>query len=697
MSNLEWNKKMKYIAGSVGAAALAVTSCFAGAGIEKKVEPGRTYLAGEDETATDTDAQTVINADDLADELADSVHMEEKEVDKDETVYVFADASGTVDHVIVNETLKNREQKDSIVDQTELTDIVNVKGDETFTQDGNAITWDAGGHEISYQGTTDKEIPVDVKATYYLDGSAIAPEELAGKSGHVTIRMDYTSNESVTKEVNGKDEEIHVPFVAVTGMILGDNFTNVSVENGKYITQGESNIVVGYAIPGLSDDAQKAAEKLDTEFPQYVEVSADVTDFSLDMTVTLLVNGSEMNFSGGIDLENLDNLTSDLSAAGDQLAGGSGDLSEGAETLADKMGELTSGAGSLKVGMDSLSSKSGDLVSGIAVLNESAQSIASGINTLDAAVNTDMTDAEKQQIAGTVSAAVAPTVEASFAPGTDTYNTIYNQAAGAYEASITGATDAIYQAYLASEAYTTFYENTCVAQATQAASNIVAQSGGAISFADAYASAYQQAKASEELKAQVQGAFYAMAEQTTTSLAAAGKDTIGISVVAACKESAVTAATTAAAQSAVQGAETAKATIASQIEAVQSNGYSLVSGANALAQGTSQLSGSVPVLTEGISQLVSGANALKDGAAQLSDGADQLSDGAGTLNEGLAALNQDAIKKMVQAYNGDVKDAVARLQAAMEAATEYDSFGGIAEGDAGVTRFIIKTGAISAE
>ena len=695
MSNLEWNKKIKYIAGSVGAAALVATSCFAGVVAEKKADPGRNYLAGEDVTATDTDVQTVIDADDLADELADSIHMEEKEVDKDETVYVFADATGTVDHVIVNETLKNREQKATITDETELKDIVNVKGDETFTQNGNTITWDAAGNEISYQGTTDKELPVTVKVTYYLDGQEITPEDLAGKSGHVKIRMDYTSNESVTKEVNGKEETIDVPFVAVTGMILGDNFTNVSVENGKYITQGESNLVVGYAIPGLMDDVQSAAEKLDTKLPQYVEVSADVTDFSLDMTVTLLVNGSEMDFAGGIDLENLDELTSDISSAGDQLAGGSSELYEGANTLADKMGDLTSGAGSLKAGMDSLSSKSGDLESGIVILDASAQSIAAGINALDAAVNTEMTDAEKQQIANTVSAAVAPAIEESFAPGTDTYNTIYNQAAGAYETSITGATEAIYQAYLSSEAYTTFYENTCVAQATQAASTIVAQSGG--TFADAYAAAYTQAKASEELKAQVQGAFHSMAEQTTASRAAAGKDSIGTSVVAACKESAVTAATTAAAQSAVQGAETAKATIATQIEAVQPNGYSLVTGANAMAQGTSQLSGSIPALKEGINQLVNGADALKDGATMLSDGANQVADGAGTLSESLASLNQDAIRKMVQAYNGDVKDALLRLQAAMEASTEYDSFAGIADGDAGVTRFIIKTAAISAE
>ena len=123
-----------------------------------------------------------------------------------------------------------------------------------------------------------------------------------------------------------------------------------------------------------------------------------------------------------------------------------------------------------------------------------------------------------------------------------------------------------------------------------------------------------------------------------------------------------------------------------------------------MAQGTSTLAGSIPALKNGISQLVSGANALasgagqlKDGAVTLADGASQVADGAGTLNESLVSLNNEAIKKMVSAYNGDVKDSVARLQAAMEAATEYDSFGGKSDDAAGVTKFIIKTAAISAE
>lgn len=716
LNKKEWKKTTKYIAGSAGAVSLAVASCVAGiTGSTDVTKYDKEYLAGDDK-ASDTDATTVMNTDELADTLAENVNMTEKDVDKDETVYVFAKANGDVDNILVNETLKNRDKSATIEDTTDLKDIVNVKGDETFTQNGNKITWDAAGNEISYQGTTDKQLPVSVKATYYLDGNEISPEDLAGKSGKVKIRLDYTSNETVTKEVNGKDEDISVPFVAVSGMVLGDNFKNIQVTNGKYLAQGESNIVVGYAIPGLDDGVKDAAADLDTEIPEYVEVSADVTDFSLDMTVTLLVNGSEMNFSGGVDLTDLDKLTDSLSSAGDQLADGSGELSDGATqvsdgagTLADKMGDLTSGAGSLKAGMESLSSSSGDLSNGVSVINQSAQAIAAGVNTLDTAVNTKMTEEEQAAVAKQAASQVSASVEAQFAAGTDTYNYIYNSAVSNYTNSMNNATDQIAQAYIDSDAYTAFYNSALAAQAAQIASEKAAQAAAqGADFATVYQQAYTAALASADLQTavatQVQGAFKQMAQQTTTSLAEGGKAAIGQSVVDACKSAATQAASQAAGQAAVQGAETAKATIASQIEATQANGYSLVSGANALAQGTSTLAGSIPALKNGISQLVSGANALasgagqlKDGAVTLADGASQVADGAGTLNESLVTLNNEAIKKMISAYNGDVKDSVERLQAAMEAATEYDSFGGKSDNTAGVTKFIIKTAAIAAE
>lgn len=71
--------------------------------------------------------------------------------------------------------------KDTLEDASTLKDIENVKGDETFTQSGNKVTWQADGNDIFYQGTSESELPVTQKLTYYLDGKEVTPEELAWK------------------------------------------------------------------------------------------------------------------------------------------------------------------------------------------------------------------------------------------------------------------------------------------------------------------------------------------------------------------------------------------------------------------------------------------------------------------------------------------------------------------------------------
>ena len=171
--------------------------------------------------------------DDIEDLL--QVSVSDKEIGKDENVYLISDATGSVYDTIVTDHLINKNQSATLEDQSNLTDIKNVKGSEEFSQNGEKLTWQADGADIYYQGKTDRDLPIEMKMTYYLDGEEITPEELAGKSGKVTIRADYTNKE---KAENG----VYVPFAAVTGMMLNKNFTNVEVTNGKFINDGDRSI-----------------------------------------------------------------------------------------------------------------------------------------------------------------------------------------------------------------------------------------------------------------------------------------------------------------------------------------------------------------------------------------------------------------------------------------------------------------------
>ena len=248
----------------------------------------------------------------------------DKAVYKDETVYVNADATGKTDSITVSNWLKNSGSvSGSLTDASELKDIKNIKGDETFTTSGNKLTWKTEGNDIYYQGTTNKELPVTVKLTYYLDGKEIKPDDLKGKSGHLKIKVDYTNTEKKTVEVDGKKQEVYTPFVMMTGMIMpNETFSNVTIDNGKVISDGSKNIVVGFGMPGLKDSLDlDDAEDKDLTIPESLEVEADVTDFTMSSTFTVALTDllDDMNIDDIADFDELQDSLDELEDAALEL------------------------------------------------------------------------------------------------------------------------------------------------------------------------------------------------------------------------------------------------------------------------------------------------------------------------------------------------------------------------------------------
>ena len=368
------------------------------------------------QNTTDTQAQAAVT--ETAEESALEESMvknsvvagTESDAGKVETVYVTADANGAVNDVIVSEWLKNATASSEISDTTELKDIVNVKGPETFKDNGNgSLTWDAEGSDIYYQGTTDKQLPVTMKITYTLDGKEISPEELAGKSGRVTIRFEYENNAKQTVNVDGKDIEVYTPFAMVSGMMLdSDKFTNVEISNGKVISDGGNYVVMGVALPGLKEsldisdekwdeleDADDIKEKLSNSF----EITADTTDFELGMTITMASSDILSDFgltdiTGSDKIEDLKSDMSELNDGSNQLVDGAKalkdgtvELKDGTEKLYDGAGKLHDGTGKLVDGAGALADGTDKLYKGTGTLKDGTGSLVSGTDQLSSGVN----------------------------------------------------------------------------------------------------------------------------------------------------------------------------------------------------------------------------------------------------------------------------------------------------------------------
>lgn len=401
LPELKEKLKSKYI---VRVVAGVLTIALVGTGIGATAvfaEKNSTAVTAEADSTTGSSK----DADDIADKLMDSVSLKDNDADKDESVYLISDANGNVNKTIVVDHLKNKDKKDTLEDASNLSDIENVKGKEKFTQSGDKLTWQAGGKDIYYQGTATAEPPVTQKVTYYLDGKEISPEDLAGKSGKVKIRFDYTNTTSYTETVNGEKQTVSVPFAAITGLVLGDGFENIEVTNGKAEVSDSSSVVLGYALPGLKDSLGIKDGDLDGDvnIPEYMEMTADVKNFSMPAAMTFVVNASDYVSTDGIDTSDLDDMINDLKDASTQLQDGSKTLAEGTDTLADglstlqsKLGTFASGVGTLQSGLkaytdgvstlsgglNTLGNSTGALVSGADKLNSGAGQLASGSATL---------------------------------------------------------------------------------------------------------------------------------------------------------------------------------------------------------------------------------------------------------------------------------------------------------------------------
>lgn len=320
------------------------------------------------------------------------------DVYKEESVYVNADAQGTVDQITVSSWLKNAGTvKGNLEDESELNEIKNVKGEESFSSDGKKLTWNTDGQDIYYQGTTNKELPVSVTFTYFLDGKEVKPEKIKGQSGHLTIQIQYKNEEKKTVLVDGKEEEVYTPFVMMTGMILSnEHFQNVVIDNGKVISDGNNNIVVGFGMPGMKESLKLSDEmEQDLTIPESLEIEADVTDFTMSSTYTVALTDllDDLDLDEIVDVDSLQDSLEELEDAALALVSGSAELADGAKDLDSGVDEYTKGVDTLNAGIQKYLGKNGKIdgsvteyvngvnkaIQGVKDYTEGADALADGV------------------------------------------------------------------------------------------------------------------------------------------------------------------------------------------------------------------------------------------------------------------------------------------------------------------------------
>lgn len=295
---------------------------------------------------------------------------------KEETVYTKLDCTGNNYKTIVSTHIINNENLELIDDLSDLLNIKNTSGEETFKQEGNKITWNANKNDIYYQGESSRELPIECNVEYELNGEKISSEEILGKSGTVKINLQYKNKESRTVDINGKKVKMYVPFVVVAGTIIkNENASNITVSSGKVIDDGTKTIVAGMAMPGLQESLGISKDEI--EIPSNIEITMDTTDFKSESIISYVTP----KVIDENDLKVFDNVNQ-IEAQVDTLQSSSKKIEEGANALK----------------------------SGVTVAYQGAKTIQSEVSKATKSLSTNKTDALDSEILAQIQTGAVSTV-----------------------------------------------------------------------------------------------------------------------------------------------------------------------------------------------------------------------------------------------------------------------------------------------
>lgn len=629
------------------------------------------------------------------------------EISKEETVYVVTDASGQADDITVSDHLKNSIGADKIHDVTNLSDIENVKGEETFEEEGNgAITWNAAGNDIFYEGTSDDELPVTLGISYFLNGEEVEGSELEGASGDLKIQINYRNNARA-------EDGTTIPFVAMTGFVVSDDsIEDMEIDHGKIIDDGDKKIVVGLAAPGLNDalNLKDSVMDLDLDLEDSVTITGTAKKYDVQDMMTIVTNSVfeeiDADDLGGLDY---DSQINQLDKGAKALMKGSNTLYRGIDTLYGKVPDLEDGVNDLKKGSDALNKGTNNALKGAKELNKGMKELGgkltSQMNDIVGATG-EMEEGTQQIIDGMKQIKGGLDGDGS-ASNPGAVNALRQVNGGLKDGAsqLRASADSIENAAAGAESiynYLSALENLKNKIGNDKAKAALKKAGlddGTINtllggVSSAKDGAAQLKEGLKSAPAQLNAAADSIDSDSSQSAVGA------ISQVAGGLENASSALGSynpdqGTNQSSLIGGLTVVNAGLSEINEKVSGAISdtgeLKTGLDSLLGGTSKLEAGEVKLAGGAKQLAKGMESLQEGTGSLTGGVSKLDNGALQLSQGMSKLYRQGIKKIVSMYNNELKGSINDLKDMVDAGQSYSIYSDVADGMTGTVKFIYKT------
>ena len=642
--------------------------------------------------------------------------------EKDESVYVKADAAGRPTEKTVEVVLKKIEGSDPIEDRSNLREIKNTEGNEEYTEAGEGrYLWQNNGEDIHYKGKSDEALPVNVRITYYLEGQEVSAEEIAGKTGKVKIRFDY-------------ENSTDVPFMVLSAAMLpADVFSDVEVKNGRLLDLGDQKAVIGFAFPGLMDTLKlvdyEPTEEI--ELPEYVEIEARAEEFALDFTASVVSTGLFEELEDK-DLEDLDKLPEDmdeLTDASSEIRDAAQELADGGSEFGDYLSQYFDGLSQLSEGTDSLDQGLTMLSQNISKISEGSKSLQGGLEQIDQSLAkvdlSALSSSESSEAAAAARAAleslgqnsaalkeklgeIGTELEAvqSFAENVSTY-------IGQVQA-LQQAVEEMPEPDLAAADEENGWTESLNAEATSQAKAQAIEMIDQIldSVPEDTRDEIEAAVNMEDIEISLDETFGEIrdgiqkdAEECRNTLTEASSEIVEPEVP---DLEALSPEKTEEITKTIGEMEQSLTVIGAYAEGMSQTASSLTELSGALTQlktGVSQLSSGSAKLTEGLglfeqalgaasegsSQLASAMNTVTSAGGELGSAYWQLVDGMNEFADGIAEFDEEGIQSLAELAGPEYKDVIRGIRAARDAEHSYTNFSGICDGQKGSVRFIIET------
>lgn len=356
-----------------------------------------------------------------------------------ETVQVYLNASGSPQTKRVYEQLTmSGKGKVDLTNPIATQGLRNLDGFGGFeVKDGKQVVRTSVDGEKKLRSVSDykKQLPLEVRVEYKLDGSPVSPGRVVGKNGHLKVTFYVKNVTSQPQEVQVPDgrggtvtrtDEVAIPMVGSLTTTTPPNFTNVASSQANMAGDGKGGSKLSFTMtlfpPIGSADASFG---YDADIADGVVPRVEISALPVNPLESPTFSSAAKSYQGGADTglklaEGASEIDSNLlklrDGAADLLAGliklrdGAGELSDGltnraepgavkaskgARALATGLVRLEDGAVQLSAGTGDLQAGAESLSTGSSKLNDGAGKLATGAGALADGTGSAATGGEK--------------------------------------------------------------------------------------------------------------------------------------------------------------------------------------------------------------------------------------------------------------------------------------------------------------